>query len=162
MFMGIWAYLRHYINLRILYSLSPIAIPWLATLGSTTYNEFATVGSFDLDWDTQQYKCWISQIITFGLLAVLQAVNAFWFFLICRILWRLLITNVAKDERSDDEDELEEEEEEKVEEKKMAGIGNGNAKAPKMIVEGGQMNGTATATGEETHRNGELKARRKR
>lgn len=67
--------------------------------------QFATVGPYDLNWDTQQYKCWISQVITFGLLAVLQAVNIFWFVLIIRILVRFLSTSEAKDERSEDEDE---------------------------------------------------------
>jgi acyl-CoA-dependent ceramide synthase len=94
-FIAVWAYLRHYINLTIIWSLLP-------------NGQFQTVGPYDLNWDTQQYKCWISQIITFGLLAILQAVNIFWFFLIIRILYRLLVTSEAKDERSEDEDEEEE------------------------------------------------------
>lgn len=67
--------------------------------------QFETVGPYQVNWETQQYKCWISQAITFGLLAVLQAVNIFWFVLILRILYRLLVTSEAKDERSDDEEE---------------------------------------------------------
>lgn len=66
--------------------------------------EFRTVGPFELNWETQQYKCWISQYITFALLASLQAVNLFWLFLILRILYRVVFKNVLKDERSDDED----------------------------------------------------------
>jgi acyl-CoA-dependent ceramide synthase len=92
LFIAVWAYLRHYINITILMSLLP-------------NGQFQTVGPYDLNWDTQQYKCWISQVITFGLLAVLQAVNIFWFVLIIRILYRLLVTSEAKDERSDDEEE---------------------------------------------------------
>jgi acyl-CoA-dependent ceramide synthase len=72
--------------------------------------EFRTVGPFELNWETQQYKCWISQYITFALLASLQAVNLFWLFLILRILKNYLFTNVKKDERSEDEDSEEEEE----------------------------------------------------
>lgn len=82
------------------------------------------MGSFTLDWDTQQYKCWISQIITFCLLASLQAVNMFWFFLICRILARYVWKGIQKDERSDDEEE-EEEEEEKVEVPEVLAHANG-------------------------------------
>ncbi|KAF2723648.1 longevity assurance proteins LAG1/LAC1 [Polychaeton citri CBS 116435] len=96
LFIGVWAYLRHYINIQILISLLP---------GGT----FSTVGPFDLNWDTQQYKCWISQVITFGLLVLLQAVNIFWFVLILRILYRYLTTNVHEDMRSEGEDEEEDE-----------------------------------------------------
>lgn len=61
----------------------------------------------ELNWETQQYKCWISQIITFVLLASLQAVNLFWLFLILRILKNYIFNSVKKDERSDDETEEE-------------------------------------------------------
>lgn len=70
--------------------------------------EFRTVGPFELNWETQQYKCWISQYITFALLASLQAVNLFWLFLILRILANYIFNSVKKDERSDDEDTEEE------------------------------------------------------
>lgn len=125
----IWTYLRHYSNLRIIVSMLPLPLPpltrWLIsqlppaweqgiyaspTLSAVTrpifpdwHSQFATVGPFDLNWDTQQYKCWISSWITFGLLAALQSVNVFWFFLILRIMYRYLRTGGAKDERSDDE-----------------------------------------------------------
>lgn len=128
MFMCIWAYLRHYINLRMLYSLLPFS------LGFGTPNEFATVGPYDLDWPTQQYKCWISQAITFSLLASLQAVNIFWFYLICRILSRFLFVGEAKDERSDDEEE--EEALEEVETPLKAEKMNGSASKPKVMVNG--------------------------
>ncbi|KAK8162276.1 TLC domain-containing protein [Phyllosticta citrichinensis] len=95
-FIFVWTYLRHYINLRILWSM--------------INGEFSSVGPFELNWETQQYKCWISQFITFSLLASLQAVNLFWLFLILRIAWRFVATwgEVVKDERSDYEDEDEE------------------------------------------------------
>ena len=92
-FIGIWIYLRHYLNFRLLYAV---------------LTEFKTVGPYELNWETQQYKCWISQIITFGLLAMLQAVNIFWLVLILRIMYRFLVTKDIKDERSDDEEEAEE------------------------------------------------------
>lgn len=108
MFMCIWAYLRHYINLRILYSLLPFDLPYLGKA-----NQFMTVGPYaykwsDVDFPNQQYKCFVSQPITFFLLASLQIVNLLWFFLLCRILYRYAFKGVQKDERSDDEEEREE------------------------------------------------------
>ncbi|KAK7520722.1 acyl-CoA-dependent ceramide synthase [Phyllosticta citriasiana] len=95
-FIFVWTYLRHFINLRILWSM--------------VNGEFSSIGPFELNWETQQYKCWISQYITFSLLASLQAVNLFWLFLILRIAWRFVATwgEVVEDERSDYEDEVEE------------------------------------------------------
>ncbi|KAL8959466.1 MAG: hypothetical protein Q9183_005630, partial [Haloplaca sp. 2 TL-2023] len=69
-FIAVWVYLRHYINLVILYSIT------------TT---FTTVGPYVLNWETQQYKCWISQYITFSLLAALQAMNVFWLYYIGKV-----------------------------------------------------------------------------
>ncbi|KAJ5611164.1 Sphingosine N-acyltransferase lac1 [Penicillium lagena] len=96
MFVCIWTYLRHYLNLKILWAV---------------LTEFRTVGPFELNWETQQYKCWISQYITFALLASLQAVNLFWMFLILRILANYVFNSVVQDERSEAEDEGEEVEE---------------------------------------------------
>ncbi|KAJ5718375.1 Sphingosine N-acyltransferase lac1 [Penicillium malachiteum] len=91
-FVGTWVYLRHVLNLKILWAV---------------LTEFRTVGPFELNWETQQYKCWISQYITFALLASLQAVNLFWLYLILRILANYIFNSVTKDERSDDETEEE-------------------------------------------------------
>lgn len=96
-FIFVWVYLRHYLNIVILWSV---------------LTEFRTIGPFDLSFADQQYKCWISEVITFVLIFALQLVNLYWLFLIVRILVRYVIGGVTKDERSDDEDE--EEEEEKV------------------------------------------------
>lgn len=112
-FMCIWGYLRHYINLRILWSI-------LTT--------FKTVGPFELNWETQQYKCWISQYITFALLASLQAVNLFWWFFICRIAYRFLVYSTADDDRSEYEpsdEEVEEKAKEIAEAKDENGALNG-------------------------------------
>lgn len=84
----IWTYLRHYINLRILYSL---------------YTEFSTVGPYQLNWDTEQYKCALSNIITFTLLAGLQTVNLYWLWCLMRNAYRFLVLGIAKDDRSEDE-----------------------------------------------------------
>ncbi|KUL89559.1 hypothetical protein ZTR_04317 [Talaromyces verruculosus] len=88
-----WIYLRHYINLRILASLLP-------------GGAFQTVGPYELNWETQQYKCWISQIITFALLACLQALNMFWLYCLGRSVYRFLVYRVAKDDRSEDEEDV--------------------------------------------------------
>ena len=85
-FMCVWGYTRHYINLKIIWSI-------LTT--------FKTVGPFELNWETQQYKCWISRYITFALLASLQAVNLFWWFFICRIAYRFVVYKDADDDRSE-------------------------------------------------------------
>jgi acyl-CoA-dependent ceramide synthase len=91
--MCVWAYLRHYLNLKIIWSI-------LTT--------FKTVGPYELNWETQQYKCWLSQIITLTLMASLQAINLFWFFLICRIAVRFILYKTADDDRSEYEPSEEE------------------------------------------------------
>ena len=91
LFMGIWVYLRHYLNILIIGS---VILPWGA---------FSNVGSFTLNWETQQYKCWISQWITFALLVSLQALNMFWLFFVLRIAYNVAAAKVVADVRSDDE-----------------------------------------------------------
>ncbi|KAF2767707.1 longevity assurance proteins LAG1/LAC1 [Teratosphaeria nubilosa] len=141
LFVLIWAYLRHYINLTILKSLlyppTTFHIPF--TNLTLTTGEFATVGPYTLDWETQQYKCWLSQPITFALLAALQLVNMVWFFLILRILARYVFKGVQKDERSEDEEE-EEEEREDGEWEKSDGT-------PRIAVNGRVIGSEAPSTG---------------
>jgi acyl-CoA-dependent ceramide synthase len=135
--------MRHFLNLKILYTLLP-------------GGDFATVGSYLLNWETQQYKCWISQSITFALLAMLQMVNIFWILLILRILYRAVFSDVVKDERSDDETEAEEE----VGETK--GNANGQVK-PSLMLNGESFSpiDASPATGMEI-KGGEDVIRRKR
>ncbi|KAJ5320423.1 hypothetical protein PENANT_c010G04665 [Penicillium antarcticum] len=118
---GAWVYLRHVLNLRILYSL---------------LNEFQTVGPYELDWETQQYKCWISNIITFGLLASLQCLNLFWLYCLLRSALRFLVTGDKKDDRSEpDESEIEAEAEKQILEEvngHVALIGNGDVVSGKL------------------------------
>ena len=86
---AVWIYMRHWLNLR-------IHFPVLT--------EFQTVGSYELDWEYQQYKCWISNIITFALLAALQALNLFWLTCLLRVLYRFFAHNIAEDFRSEAEE----------------------------------------------------------
>lgn len=85
-----WVYLRHYLNIRILVSL---------------VTEFRTVGPYELDWETEQYKCWISNVVTFVLLAALQGLNIFWLGALLRSAYRLVFLKIVKDDRSEDEEE---------------------------------------------------------
>ncbi|KKA26771.1 hypothetical protein TD95_001694 [Thielaviopsis punctulata] len=89
-FMMVWIYCRHYINLQIIWSL---------------FTEFRTVGPFELDWETEQYKCLLSQMITTALLSSLQALNLFWLFHIVRIAYRFIRYSSADDDRSDNEED---------------------------------------------------------
>ena len=130
--MGVWIYLRHYINLRILWA---------------TLTEFQTVGPFELNWETEQYKCWISQYVTFSLLAMLQAVNLFWLFLILRIAKNYVFTSVAQDERSDDEDDDEEDKEEESEVQKSIADKKTNGAQPVVVINGLPVEGQAKPLG---------------
>ena len=91
--MCIWIYLRHYLNLRIIYSL---------------FTEFKTIGPYVMDWEAGQFKCPLSFGITLSLLGSLQALNLFWLFFILRIAYRFAVHKVAQDDRSDvEESEME-------------------------------------------------------
>lgn len=104
------------------------------------------MGPFELDWDTQQYKCWISQYITFSLLASLQGVNLFWFWAILRIAKRYAIEKVGKDDRSVDEEEEDEQETTEMKRERLEAEGvavpereggaNVGVDAPKMLLNG--------------------------
>ncbi|KAM0236380.1 hypothetical protein ACHAPO_005012 [Fusarium lateritium] len=111
-FMMAWIYLRHYLNLKIIWSL---------------FTEFETVGPFELNWETQQYKCRIAQVITASLLCSLQALNLFWLFCIARIAWRFVSQNDLQDDRSEDEDDGEIEEDEVASPSKANGGTYGHA-----------------------------------
>ncbi|KAI0405650.1 TLC domain-containing protein [Xylaria palmicola] len=86
---AVWIYLRHYINLGILRSI---------------LTEFRTVGPYGLDWEAGQYKCAASGVITFALLAALQALNLFWLWCLLRNGYRFIAMGVAGDDREEDEE----------------------------------------------------------
>ncbi|KAK3333957.1 TLC domain-containing protein [Cercophora scortea] len=90
LFMCVWIYLRHFLNLKIIFSL---------------FTEFKTVGPYELNWETQQYKSPLAFYITLALLSSLQALNLFWLFFIIRIAYRFIAGNELADERSDAESE---------------------------------------------------------
>lgn len=142
--MGVWFYLRHWVNLRILYSI---------------ITEMPHVGDFTLNWETQQYKCWISQYISFALLAALQAVNLFWWFYICRIAWRIVFLNVVEDERSEDEEEDDEKDGARMEGRENGMKGTPNA-APRLLVNGEEPTPLEQAVNGELNGSSRLRERR--
>ena len=80
--------MRHYLNWYILWSV---------------ITEFRTVGPYELDWENEQYKCWISNAICFVLLVFLQGLNLFWLRLLFKVARRYVQSGVAVDDRSDEE-----------------------------------------------------------
>ena len=82
--------------------------------------EFSTVGPFELNWETEQYKCWISQYIAFALLTALQTLNLFWLFLLLRMGYKYVVSwgHVAEDDRSEDEGSEDEGSEDELEDEK--------------------------------------------
>jgi acyl-CoA-dependent ceramide synthase len=131
-----WIYLRHYLNLRILWS---------------EFNEFKTVGPYELDWATEQYKCWISHYISTALLVSLQGLNLFWLFYIMRIAYRFVFKNIVEDDRSDN-DEKELEEEQRLDALAQQGIDK--VSGPKVLLNGAPVNRNGMATATETRVNG--------
>ncbi|KIO32764.1 hypothetical protein M407DRAFT_241245 [Tulasnella calospora MUT 4182] len=88
----VWTYTRHYLNLRILWDV---------------YNHFELVPKWAQQW-APETGAWLAPWMKwqiFAPLALLQAVNLFWYFLIWRILLRALFKKELADERSDDEDD---------------------------------------------------------
>ena len=128
-FIFTWCYLRHYLNLRILWS---------------EFNEFQTVGPYELNWETEQYKCWISHWISTALLASLQALNVFWLYYILRIAHRFVFLHVAEDDRSDN-DENEFAEEQRLEALRKRDVDN--ATAPNGLANDQQSTGKSSSTG---------------
>ncbi|KAG4221387.1 Sphingosine N-acyltransferase-like protein [Phytophthora cactorum] len=142
-FMTSWAYLRHYLNLRIIYSL---------------FTEFRTVGPYELNWETEQYKCPLSFVITLVLLSSLQALNLFWFFFIVRIAYRFIVYQEADDDRSEAEESDVEEQENTAAEKPKA-IKESTEATPLL---NGNANGNGTANGVKTRSNGSASASKKK
>lgn len=132
LFVCSWVYLRHFLNLKIIYSI---------------LTEFTTVGPFEINWETQQYKCRLSQVITFSLLAALQGLNLFWLFFIIRIAYRFVVSNVAEDDRSEaEESELEIQREELERKKEEMKLLTEKAEATPLLVKEGA-NGHAATNG---------------
>lgn len=137
LFVIVWIYMRHYLNLRILL---------------TEWYEFKTIGPYGIVWETEQYKGELSHWISTVLLMGLQGLNLFWLYAILRIAYRFLFEDQLDDDRSDYEDEEEEmakeEREEKVEkekdDKEIKRI-EATAAAPKIKLNGNSVKATDDA-----------------
>jgi acyl-CoA-dependent ceramide synthase len=112
------------------------------------FNEFKTVGPYELDWETQQYKCDISFWISTGLLTALQALNLFWLFYILRIAYRFLFSDVLEDDRSDNE-ENELAEEQKLDALSSQGI---DKEAGTKMLANGSLNGKTSSADMHTNK----------
>lgn len=117
---------------------------------------FRTIGPFEVNWETQQYKCWISQYITFGLLASLQSLNVFWFFLILRIAKNIVFNDKVEDERSEygSDDEMDEnvpvQNSTKEKRERMAQLLKDETDSPSILLNGAPVAADAQATGVQT------------
>ncbi|KFY73887.1 hypothetical protein V499_06055 [Pseudogymnoascus sp. VKM F-103] len=124
-----WIYFRHYQNLRFIYSL---------------FTEFKTVGPYELNWETQQYKCTLSFVITLGLLLMLQSINIFWLYCLLRSAYRFLVHNIVKDDRSEvEESELEDLERKKARKERKEEEERNRAAELLLLNGNGSVNGNA-------------------
>jgi len=112
-FVCLWTYFRHYLNLVILWSV------W------TEYDLVPEAGK-QWAWKEGSYLVGWMRYQVFIPIMLLQCINLFWYFLILRILVRTILISETDDDRSDDEGDNEEEEEddkkpaEKTENKKAS------------------------------------------
>jgi len=103
-FLFVWGYMRHWTNLRILWSV------WFE------FEELVPIEARVWDPPNGVWLAWWVRYQIFIPILLLQFLNLFWFFLILRIIYRAVFVKVIADERSDDEDEGEGEEQEQKEE----------------------------------------------
>jgi len=95
-FVGVWTYFRHYLNLWILWAV---------------YTQFDLIPPENravFDPLNDKWMVWWMKWQIFTPIFLLQCINLFWYFLIWRILFRVVFLNIQKDERSDDEEDSEE------------------------------------------------------
>ncbi|KAJ7682702.1 TLC domain-containing protein [Mycena polygramma] len=88
-FVCLWTYFRHYLNLVILWSV---------------WTEFDLVPEYAQRWAPEEgiYLAGWMKYQVFIPIALLQAINLFWYFLILRILVRTILIAETDDDRSDD------------------------------------------------------------
>ncbi|KAJ6515798.1 longevity assurance proteins LAG1/LAC1 [Mycena sanguinolenta] len=99
-FVALWTYFRHYLNLVILHSV------W-------TEYDLVPLSARNWTWSAGTYlQPWMRYQI-FLAIFLLQLINLFWYYLILRILYRTIVIRETDDDRSDDEDDEQVEEEDK-------------------------------------------------
>ncbi|KII95096.1 hypothetical protein PLICRDRAFT_33926 [Plicaturopsis crispa FD-325 SS-3] len=95
-FVVVWTYFRHWLNLRMLWSV------WF---------EFDLIPEAAKQWFPPEgvwLVWWMKEQIFFAI-GALQVLNLFWYYYVIRILVRSILTAQTTDERSDDEDDGEDE-----------------------------------------------------
>jgi len=117
-FVGVWTYFRHYLNLVVLWSV---------------WTEFDLVPEHAQQWAPEEgsYLAGWMKYQVFIPIALLQALNLFWYFLILRIAVRAIMTSETDDDRSDDEGDDEEEAEKPSEKSADTGIKGARKSTPK-------------------------------
>jgi len=96
-FISIWTYFRHYLNLRILYSV---------------LFEYKLAPAWTRAWIPSQ-GVYLRDFLPRGIfvsLSFLQLLNLYWYYLMWRILIKAIITKEATDDRSDAEDDADDKE----------------------------------------------------
>jgi len=88
-FVCVWSYFRHYLNLRIIVSV---------------WSEFSLMPEISKQWKREDglWMVWWMQYQVLAPIILLQLVNIFWYFLIWRVLFRALFQSELEDERSED------------------------------------------------------------
>ncbi|KAI0750712.1 longevity assurance proteins LAG1/LAC1 [Daedaleopsis nitida] len=91
-FIFIWSYFRHWLNWVILHSV---------------WYEFDLLPETAKSWTPEKgvWMAWWMRYQIFAPILLLQFLNLFWYFLICRIAYRYVDGTTFTDERSDDEDD---------------------------------------------------------
>ncbi|KIJ70047.1 hypothetical protein HYDPIDRAFT_121394 [Hydnomerulius pinastri MD-312] len=91
-FLCVWTYFRHYLNIVMLWSI---------------WTEFDLIPEASRFWapETGAWMVWWMKYQIFIPVLLLQILNLFWYFLICRIALRSMNPATMTDERSDDEDD---------------------------------------------------------
>ncbi|TFK55939.1 longevity assurance proteins LAG1/LAC1 [Heliocybe sulcata] len=95
-FVVIWTYFRHYLNLVMLWSV---------------YSEFDLIPESAKYWDPPRgvWMVWWMKWQIFAPILLLQLLNLFWYYLVLRIIYRAIVERGITDVRSDDEDDGEDE-----------------------------------------------------
>jgi len=102
-FICMWTYFRHWLNLVILHSV---------------WYEYDMAPEPSRQWNRAEgiWLTWWLRHQIFLAIGALQVLNLFWYWLMMRILARTIISKETTDERSDDEDDNESEDESKIKE----------------------------------------------
>ncbi|KAJ7456183.1 longevity assurance proteins LAG1/LAC1 [Mycena latifolia] len=125
-FTVVWTYFRHYISIRILWSLRYEfdLVPKHAQIFSPSQDLWMA------PWMRDQM---------FYTLCILQALNLFWYYLIIRIIVRSVMTSKTDDNRSDDEDDEDEQVESAPAEKGLPpSVGRDNTLPAEKPMSGGR------------------------